>query len=57
MTRNMCSFFTWPKMDLKVVKSVPELKVLPYKKCGDVHEKFYLLENTRFKALAKRIGK
>ena len=57
MTRNMCSFFTWPKMELKVVKSVPELKVLPYKKCGDVHEKFYLLENTRFKALAKRIGK
>ena len=27
------------------------LKVLPYKKCGDVHEKFHFLENTRFKTL------
>ena len=27
------------------------VKVLPYKKCGDVHEKFEFLENTRFKTL------
>ena len=27
------------------------LKVLPYKKYGDVHEKFDFLENTRFKTL------
>ena len=27
------------------------LKVLPYKKCGDVHEKFDFLENARFKTL------
>ena len=26
-------------------------KVLPYKKCGDVHENFDILENTRFKTL------
>ena len=27
------------------------LMVLPYKKCGDVHEKFDFLENARFKTL------
>ena len=27
------------------------IKVLPYKKCGDVHEKFDFLENARFKTL------
>ena len=31
--------------------AVGSFKVLPYKKCGDVHEKFDFLENTRFKTL------
>ena len=38
-------------MKLTMWRVIVVLKVLPYKKWGDVHEKFILFENARFKTL------